>query len=314
MASLPSDVKVVFYDIETSKYFGGGAWCYEVVQFGAVLGADAYTSFVKPRWPIDPSDYGNQVHGITDEDVRDAPSFAEFFQSFLSWLEPRLGESSLLLVGYNNWSSDDKKLAALLADVKAPFRNRQVFTSDVFRAVTAAEKEMQKKFEGKSLAKMYERHSGKPLKSAHDATADARATRDVSKYYWKFLIARPFADAGLPVPQCKRLYKIPEVPPNWPEDEATSGDEGQVSAEGMEPPAPVLESAASTDAAERHDESLETPRRATKRPREEKGHFHGENLAWFPCLCGRPETCHFPCQCVSALAENIKRIKRLHFP
>jgi DNA polymerase III epsilon subunit-like protein len=200
---VPSDAKLVAYDIETSRSHSGEC---EIVQFGAVFEDASFMRLVKPKLPINPDDRGNSVHGITDEDVKDAPGFAEFFGNFLSWLEERVGSSPVVLMGYNNWTSDDKKLAAELKVFGGrPFGLRQVFTTDVYRAVVASEKGKRDKLKCKSLSAMYQLHVGGSLEGAHDAAVDAAATLDVSKHYWRHLEARPFEDASVPVLKCNRV-------------------------------------------------------------------------------------------------------------
>ncbi|HSH21551.1 MAG TPA: exonuclease domain-containing protein, partial [Candidatus Caenarcaniphilales bacterium] len=87
------DRPFVVFDVETtSRDVRQGA----IVEIGAVRVAngqiqDRWSTLVNPGLPI----VGRQLHGITDEEVKDAPSPAEAAQSFLDWA----GEA--ILVGHN---------------------------------------------------------------------------------------------------------------------------------------------------------------------------------------------------------------------
>ncbi len=87
------DRPFVVFDVETtSRDVKQGA----IVELGAVRVnhgriEDRWSTLVNPGMPI----VGRQLHGITDSDVRDAPSPAEAAQQFVDWA----GEA--LLVGHN---------------------------------------------------------------------------------------------------------------------------------------------------------------------------------------------------------------------
>jgi DNA polymerase III epsilon subunit family exonuclease len=87
------DRPFVVFDVETtSRDVRQGA----LVEIGAVKVnhgqiEDRWSTLVNPGLPI----VGRQLHGITDEDVRDAPSPAEAAQRFLDWA------GDAMLVGHN---------------------------------------------------------------------------------------------------------------------------------------------------------------------------------------------------------------------
>jgi DNA polymerase III epsilon subunit family exonuclease len=88
-----SDSNYVVFDVETtSRDVKLGS----LVEIGAVKVSngeikDRWSTFVNPGQPI----LGRQLHGITDEDVKDAPSPADAAQQFLDWA------GDALLVGHN---------------------------------------------------------------------------------------------------------------------------------------------------------------------------------------------------------------------
>jgi len=88
-----SDQPFVVFDVETtSRDVKQGA----MVEIGAVKVSggkitDRWSTLVNPGVPI----VGRQLHGITSEDVKDAPSAAEAAQTFLEWA------GGALLVGHN---------------------------------------------------------------------------------------------------------------------------------------------------------------------------------------------------------------------
>ena len=282
MMAVPLDAKLVSYDVETNGE--------EIIQFGAIFSdTKPFMSYVKPKLHIDPAKNGNWVHKIRDEHVKDAPSFEEFFSSFLFWLEERIGSSPVLLMGYNNWSCDDRKLKKL----GASFGDRPVFTTDLLRALKTSESGKLKsdKLQSQKLSDVYRFHFGRNLNGAHDAVEDALATRDVSQHYWQHLEARFFEDALIEAKRCKRRCSVPREVLWWPaatpEGESGCASTGCAFGEDEEE-APEVSDASVV-------KSIDVKRRRVE------GLFHSDFVVHFPCACKRPETYFFACQCELAL-------------
>jgi DNA polymerase III subunit epsilon len=118
---------------------------------------------VNPEMPIPPE--VTAIHGITDEDVKDKPTFRELAGNLLSFI----GNSDL--AGYNNIKFDIPLLAEefLRTDQDLDLKNRRVIdVQNIFH-----------KMEQRTLKAAYRFYCGKELINAHSAEADTRATYDV---------------------------------------------------------------------------------------------------------------------------------------
>jgi DNA polymerase III subunit epsilon len=107
------------------------------------------------------------IHGITDEDVKDKPTFKEFAKTLAKIME------GCDLGGFNSNKFDIPLLAEefLRADVDFDFKKRRfVDVQIIFH-----------KMEKRTLAAAYKFYCGKELQGAHGAAADIRATYDVLK-------------------------------------------------------------------------------------------------------------------------------------
>ena len=186
MATVPNDAVLVFYDIETSNQT-------EIVQFGACCGEiDIFERLVKPRNPID--SISMNIHGITDQHVQNSPRFGAVFIAFLEWLQVVVGgiHIPIVLVGYNNWPSDDRIVHLELAahGEHEIFRGRRVWSADLLRSVKAGTFLCDNSYHTvrapntctcRQLGNMYHRHMQRPLEGAHGAAADAAPTRNPSR-------------------------------------------------------------------------------------------------------------------------------------
>ena len=210
----------VYYDLETTG-FGSEA---RVVQLGALCGRRSFSQLVRPDVRIPAA--ATAVHGIDDEKVRGAPAFREAWDRFLRFVEAAAGpaSSALLLVGYNNWSYDDKTLHVELKRAGLPpdeaFSARDVWTADVLRALRALRRSQGGEKLSLRLGDVYERLLGQPLDGAHDALADCRATHAIAERSGVLLECGPFREGGLPVEK-RRKIEIParriwRPPCSWP--------------------------------------------------------------------------------------------------
>lgn len=120
---------------------------------------------INPTIPIDPKSIA--IHGITDEDVRDAPTFQEVAKSIQQFLE------GCDLAGFNSNRFDLPLLAEefLRADIDYDLKKQRFIDVQVIFH----------KMEKRTLAAAYQFYCKKELKNAHSAEADTQATYEILK-------------------------------------------------------------------------------------------------------------------------------------
>jgi len=118
-----------------------------------------------PEMPIDPK--AMAVHGITNEELKDCPTFKEYAQTIANIFE------GCDFAGYNSNKFDLPLLAEefLRADIDFDLKKRK------FIDVQAIFHKMEKR----TLAAAYKFYCQKPLEDAHSAMADTKATYEVLK-------------------------------------------------------------------------------------------------------------------------------------
>ncbi|HOI49882.1 MAG TPA: 3'-5' exonuclease [Prolixibacteraceae bacterium] len=118
---------------------------------------------INPEMPI--PERAAQIHGITDEDVKEAPTFREVAKTLAKFLE------GCDLAGFNSNRFDIPLLAEefLRADVDIDLKKRK------FIDVQAIFHKMEKR----TLAAAFKYYCDKELTDAHSALADTRATFEV---------------------------------------------------------------------------------------------------------------------------------------
>jgi DNA polymerase-3 subunit epsilon len=120
---------------------------------------------INPQMPI-PAE-ATRIHGITDDDVKDAPTFKEVAKSLAKFIE------GCDLAGFNSNRFDIPLLAEefLRADVDVDLKKKR------FIDVQAIFHKMEKR----TLAAAFKFYCNQDLVDAHSAMVDARATYDVLK-------------------------------------------------------------------------------------------------------------------------------------
>ncbi len=123
----------------------------------------SYTQLVNPTVPIPPE--VTAIHGISDEDVKDKPTFAELAQSLANDFE------GCDFAGYNSNKFDIPLLAEefLRVDVDFDMRKRKLIDVQVI---------FHKK-EQRTLSAAYKFYCQKEHTDAHSAEADTRATFEI---------------------------------------------------------------------------------------------------------------------------------------
>lgn len=158
---------LVFFDIEST---GLNVATDRIVEICAVKvfpdgTKEVRTKRINPTIPI--SEEAQSVHHISNEDVKDCPTFKQIAKSFAQWLE------GCDFAGYNSLKFDIPLLAEefLRADIDFDFRKRNlVDVQNIFH-----------KMEQRTLSAAYKFYCNKTLENAHSAEADTLATYDILK-------------------------------------------------------------------------------------------------------------------------------------
>ena len=158
---------LVFFDLETT---GINIVKDRIVEISFVkvhpnAKEESKTRRINPEMPIPPE--STAIHGITDEDVKDCPTFKEIAKSLAAQIE------GCDLAGYNSNRFDIPLLAEefLRAGVDIDLNKRKfVDVQTIFH-----------KMEQRTLAAAYKFYCDKSLENAHTAEADTMATYEVLK-------------------------------------------------------------------------------------------------------------------------------------
>jgi DNA polymerase-3 subunit epsilon len=158
---------IVFFDLETTGINVASDRIVEISWLKIMPGGNvsSYTQLINPTIPIDPK--ATEVHGITDEDVRDQPTFKEIARNLARELE------GCDLAGYNSNKFDIPLLAEefLRADVDFDMSKRKFIDVQVIFH----------KMEQRTLSAAYRFYCKKTLEDAHSAEADTLATYEILK-------------------------------------------------------------------------------------------------------------------------------------
>ncbi|MDR2809380.1 MAG: 3'-5' exonuclease [Tannerellaceae bacterium] len=158
---------LVFFDLETT---GVNLVKDRIVEISFVKvypngKEELKTRRINPGIPIPPE--ATVIHGISDEDVKNCPTFKEIAKSLATQIE------GCDLAGFNSNRFDIPMLAEefLRADVDIELNRRKfVDVQTIFH-----------KMEQRTLAAAYKFYCGKDLENAHTAEADTLATYEVLK-------------------------------------------------------------------------------------------------------------------------------------
>ena len=165
MAQLQLKRPIVFFDLETT---GTDPAKDRIIELALVKilpngTREKYVKRVNPGMPIPTS--SSDIHGITDEDVKDAPLFKLIAHEVYEWMK------GCDMGGYNSAKFDLPLLAEefLRVGIDVDFTDRAMI--DVQQIFF--------KMESRSLTAAYSFYCNKPLENAHSAEADILATIEV---------------------------------------------------------------------------------------------------------------------------------------
>lgn len=165
--NLNLDKAIAFFDLETTGLNISKDKIIEIaiIKINPDQSEEVLNERINPGIPI-PED-STAIHGITDEDVKDAPKFEERAQAIRDFI----GDADL--AGYNSNRFDIPFLLEELLNCKVelPMEGRRfIDVQTVFH-----------KMEQRTLEAAYKFYCGKELDNAHNAEADTRATYEVLK-------------------------------------------------------------------------------------------------------------------------------------
>ena len=122
-----------------------------------------YEKLINPEVPI--PEQSTQVHGITDSDVKEAPTFKELARDIQAFLK------DCDLAGYNHIKFDIPLLMEEFArvDIEFSLHNRRLVDSQRLFFL----------MEPRTLTAAYRFYCQKDLKDAHNAMSDVIATKDI---------------------------------------------------------------------------------------------------------------------------------------
>ncbi|MDR0546502.1 MAG: 3'-5' exonuclease [Dysgonamonadaceae bacterium] len=158
---------IVFFDLETTGINIVSDRIVEISYLKVFPNGDeeAKTRRINPEMPIPPQ--ATEVHGISDEDVKDCPTFKSIAKSLAAQIE------GCDLAGYNSNRFDIPLLAEefLRADVDLDLMKRKfVDVQTIFH-----------KKEQRTLSAAYKFYCDLDLENAHTAEADTKATYEILK-------------------------------------------------------------------------------------------------------------------------------------
>lgn len=165
MAQLTLKRPIIFFDLETTGTDNAKDRIVELAFIKILPDGkrDRYVKRLNPGMPIPPS--STAIHGIKDEDIKDAPLFKHIAHELYEWMR------GCDLGGYNSSKFDLPLLAEefLRTGINVDFTERQMI--DVQQIFF--------KMESRSLSAAYAFYCGKQLENAHSAEADILATIEV---------------------------------------------------------------------------------------------------------------------------------------
>lgn len=158
---------IIFFDLETTGVDTATDRIVEISMIKIMPDGEEITRTrrINPTIPI-PAE-ATAVHGITDEDVKDAPTFAQVAKSLAQFIQ------GCDFGGFNSNRFDLPVLAEefLRAEVEVDLkRHRFVDVQNIFH-----------KKEQRTLVAAYRFYCNRELEDAHSAEADTRATYEVLK-------------------------------------------------------------------------------------------------------------------------------------
>lgn len=165
MAQLSLKKPIIFFDLEATGTDPGTDRIVEIamIKINPNGSKEKYVKRINPTVPIPPET--TAIHGISDEDIKDAPTFKQIAKELYEWMK------GCDLGGYNAVRFDIPMLAEelLRCDVQVDFTERKfVDVQQIFF-----------KKETRTLSAAYEFYCDKQMENAHNAEVDIETTIEV---------------------------------------------------------------------------------------------------------------------------------------
>jgi len=156
---------IIFFDVETTGLDIAKDRIVSIATIKISLDGSAEEKqiLINPTIPI--SEEASAVHGITDDMVKDAPTFRQVSKSLFSYFE------GCDLAGYNSDYYDLPLLMKEFNRCSIEFPTWEVNLVDVLK--------FEKTLNSNKLEEVYKRYTGKTLENAHDSLSDVKATFEV---------------------------------------------------------------------------------------------------------------------------------------
>lgn len=165
MAQLSLKKPIIFFDLEATGTDPGTDRIVEIamIKINPNGSKEKYVKRINPTVPIPPET--TAIHGISDEDIKDAPTFKQIAKELYEWMK------GCDLGGYNAVRFDIPMLAEelLRCNVQVDFTERKfVDVQQIFF-----------KKETRTLSAAYEFYCNKQMENAHNAEVDIETTIEV---------------------------------------------------------------------------------------------------------------------------------------
>ena len=156
------------FDLETT---GTDTQQSRIVQIAVLVEKDGkettYETLVNPTIAIEKG--ATEVHGITDEMVKDKPKFADIAEEVLGMFADI---ENIVTFNGNNFD-----LPLLITELDRCGLELDLSDKNLVDVLA-----IERKLNDNTLSSVYKRYTGEVLDDAHDALADVRATREVLEY------------------------------------------------------------------------------------------------------------------------------------
>lgn len=156
---------IIFFDLETTGINIAADRIVEIAYLKVDVNGNEYSKALRVNPEMHIPEHVTDIHGISDEDVKDAPTFNEVAKTLAKEFE------GCDLAGYNSVRFDIPLLAEefLRAGVDIDLKRRKFVDVQVIFM----------KMEPRTLSAAYKFFVGKELRDAHSAEADTIATYEV---------------------------------------------------------------------------------------------------------------------------------------
>lgn len=158
-------MNVITFDVETTGIDAQKDQIIELcLQSGFKSGTSLKTWRIRPSVPVSPA--AVKVHGISDEDLKNCPAFADVANEIIPFFQ-----NAEAIIGYN--------LEFDLSFLQAELARNKIDTLDLKKIHLVDPLLIWRKCEPRNLGAAYQRFVGKELIGAHSAQADVVAAAEV---------------------------------------------------------------------------------------------------------------------------------------